>query len=143
MSAAALAYPVRTRHAEIYAKRQAVLNPPVVLAVIRKPEAKPRENVETWLRKSLAARARIPGPTWKDTAFAKGKYRMLIGGAPCYFAAHVKTWKASNRAALCKGFDAWGLELVRGNLAKYYPPTPEARSPTLFDFARRQRRLHP
>jgi hypothetical protein len=104
MSAVALAYPVRSRHAEIYAKRQAVLNPPVVLAVIRKPEAKPRENVETWLRKSLAARAFIPvSEGWKETAWAQSHYRIVIGGVPCYFAPYVKDWAPWMKRALCRG----------------------------------------
>lgn len=122
-----------------------VFAPAVTLAEFRKPKAqaktKRRENVETWLRKDLAKRAKIPGASaWKETAFAQGKYRMLIDGSPCYFAAHVKDWKVSNRAALCQGYDPYGLTLEPRRRYCSWQKIPNF-APTLFDFARWQRKL--
>lgn len=70
---------------------------------------------------ALSERAREDAARRKQItdAWYAGAHRMVIDGVPLRCAAHVAKWKASNRAALCKGSDRWGLQLER-------PPTKGA-----------------
>ena len=56
--------------------------------------------------------ANAPGPGAGSSyaeAYYEGGFRMVIDGVPIRMAAHVKNWKATNRAALCQGSDLFGL----------------------------------
>lgn len=50
-------------------------------------------------------------PRGVKLSYYEGGHRMVIGGVPIRVAAHVKGWKPGNRAALCQGFDRYGLTL--------------------------------
>lgn len=44
--------------------------------------------------------------------YPEGTIRIVRNGIPYRFAAHVAKWKPGNKAALCQGYDRFGLTLV-------------------------------
>lgn len=70
-------------------------------------------------------------PRGFKAAYYEGGHRMVIAGVAIRVAAHVKKWKAGNKAALGQGYQEFGLEL---NGPKKHRGWQKSAAPNLFSF---------